>query len=154
MFWLNIHSAGQYPSNTLSNFYHHNFIFDGVQFNCMEGFLQSLKFQEEKEKIPFSTMEGREAKEFGTGKKYTHLYWQGKEYNRFSNEYFDLLVRAYESLCFQSKLFQDALRLSYPRILLHSVGKWRRGKTVLTWWEFMRILTALRKKVVQGIYEK
>lgn len=149
MIFLNIHSKGKYPSNVLSNFYSHRFTFEGCTFECMEGFLQSLKFQSENEKARFSEMDGKAAKLAGADKKYMSLHWQGKTYNRNSKEYADLLLKAYEAMCFQNMMFQDALKASYPRILMHTIGKWRREQTVLTWWEFTRILSKLRSSIIR-----
>lgn len=146
--FLNIHSKGEYPSNVLSNFCSHHFTFEGCTFECMEGFLQSLKFQSENEKARFSEMDGKSAKLAGADKKYMSLYWQGKTYDRTSKEYADLLFKAYEAMCLQNTMFQDALKASYPRILMHTIGKWRRGHTVLTWWEFTRILSKLRSSII------
>ena len=42
---MNIGSGQDYPANALSNFAPHPFVFDGVEVNSMEGFLQSLKFK-------------------------------------------------------------------------------------------------------------
>ncbi len=53
MIFLNVHSRGKYPSNVLSNFYTHDFVFEGVSCRCMEGFLQGLKFPYEEEKMNF-----------------------------------------------------------------------------------------------------
>lgn len=99
-------------------------------------------------------MDGRSSKLAGANKKYESLYWRGEKYDRYSKEYFDLLIRAYESLCSQSASFRCALRASYPRILMHTIGKWKRENTVLTWWEFTRILTKMRFKVVRGMFQK
>lgn len=120
----------------------------------MEGFLQSLKFQGENEKARFSKMDGKSAKLAGADKKYTSLYWHGRTYDRFSKEYSDLLFKAYEAMCLQNTMFQDASKASYPRILTHTIGKWRRGHTVLTWWEFTYILSKLRSKLARGFYQK
>lgn len=148
MLFLNVHSKGRYPSNVLSNFYSHHFTFEGYSFECMEGFLQSLKFQSKNEKARFSEMDGKSAKLAGADKKYISLYWHGRTYNRYSKEYADLLFKAYEAMCLQNTMFQDALKASYPRILMHTIGKWRRGHTVLTWWEFIHILSKLRSSVI------
>lgn len=68
MIFLNVHSRGKYPPNVLSNFYTHDFVFEGVSFRCIEGFLQRLKFPYEEGKIAFSKMEGLEAKLDGADK--------------------------------------------------------------------------------------
>ena len=41
---MDIGSGKEYPSNALSNFAPHPFVFDGVEISSFEGFLQSLKF--------------------------------------------------------------------------------------------------------------
>ena len=43
---MDIGSKSGYPSSSLSNFAGHRFIFEDVECNSMEGFLQSLKFKE------------------------------------------------------------------------------------------------------------
>ena len=40
---IDIHSKGKGPSNVLSNFYPHEFDFEGVYCGSIEGFQQSLK---------------------------------------------------------------------------------------------------------------
>ena len=76
-------------------------------------------------------------------------YFKAKEIAIDSKEYADLLLKAYEAMCLQNTMFQDALKASYPRILMHTIGKWRRGQTVLTWWEFIRILSKLRSSIIR-----
>ncbi len=43
---MDIGSGTGYPSASLSNFAPHAFVIDGVECASMEGFLQSLKFQD------------------------------------------------------------------------------------------------------------
>lgn len=93
-------------------------------------------------------MDGKSAKLAGADKKYISLYWQGRTYDRTSKEYADLLFRVYRAMCLQNTMFQDALKASYPRILMHTIGKWRKGHTVLTWWEFTHILSKLRSSII------
>lgn len=42
---MDISSGAGYPASSLSNFAPHEFIIDDVKCASMEGFLQSLKFQ-------------------------------------------------------------------------------------------------------------
>ena len=42
---MDIGSGSGYPSANLSNFSPHPFVIDGVECNSMEGFLQSLKYE-------------------------------------------------------------------------------------------------------------
>lgn len=67
----------------------------------------------------------------------THnLYWQGERINRFSDEYQNLLDRAYEALS-QNSDFEKALKDSLPCALAHSIGKTDVRKTVFTEYEFI-----------------
>ena len=42
---MDIGSGNGYPESALSNFVPHPFTIDGIECNSMEGFLQSLKFE-------------------------------------------------------------------------------------------------------------
>jgi hypothetical protein len=115
----------------------------------MEGFLQSLKFKD----IPIQNhvcgLVGRTAKAKGRNKKWFKtqiLYWQGVEYKRDSQEYQDLLDRAYDAL-FENKNFQRALRASGNSTLTHSMGKRKVSETVLTEQEFCSRLMRLRDRL-------
>lgn len=43
---MDIGSGKGYPSSSLSNFAPHEFVIDGITCQSMEGFLQSLKYQD------------------------------------------------------------------------------------------------------------
>ena len=45
---MDISSGSSYPASSLSNFAPHPFIIDDIECSSMEGFLQSLKFKDEK----------------------------------------------------------------------------------------------------------
>lgn len=153
--FLNIYSKGKYPSNELSNFAPHKFDFDGFQnIPCMEAFLQSLKFEEPEEQEQILYLSAKEAKAAGACKEWhTWLFWKGQKINRFSEEYTELITRAYKSLLLNDE-FREALLASKNRILVHMIGKTFRKNTVLTWWEFTSILTRLRKEVLQSNLEE
>ena len=142
---MDIGSGNGYPSSALSNFAPHPFVLDGVEIASMEGFLQSLKFKNEEMQRYVCTLVGKAAKYKGKDKKWWKtqtLYWQGKEYQRESEEYQILLNRAYNAL-FQNEGFKKAL-LSTTGILTHSIGKNDETKTVLTQAEFCGRLMKLR----------
>ena len=143
---MDISSTNKYPSNALSNFAPHPFIIDGVQCNSMEGFLQSLKFENIDMQKYICTLVGRAAKAKGANKNWQRkqvLYWNGKEYKRDSEEYQLLLNRAYNAL-YQNTGFQKALEASKPAILSHSIGRNKISETVLTQTEFISRLMKLR----------
>ena len=148
MQWFtNIHSKGAYPADQLSNFAAHAFIFEGVPVAGMEGFLQSLKFREEDRQRQICLLVGKEAKLAGSQQAWHgYLYWKGVAYRRKGKEYWHLLTRAYDEMARQCPDFRKALLSSAP-ILLHSIGRWCRSKTCLSWWELCLLLTRLRRKL-------
>ena len=98
---MDIGSGNGYPVGTLSNFAPHPFEIDGVQCNSMEGFLQSLKFESVEMQKYVCTLVGKAAKFKGKKKKWfqkQELYWLGDTYKRDSDEYQNLLNRAYNQL--------------------------------------------------------
>lgn len=145
---MDIGSGNGYPSASLSNFAPHPFEIDGVQCNSMEGFLQSLKFASIDMQKHVCTLVGKAAKFKGKKRKWYNdqvLYWNGKMYGRKSDEYQNLLNRAYNAL-YQNSGFKKALEATNGAVLTHSIGKNDKTKTVLTSQEFCSRLTHLRDK--------
>ena len=147
---IDVKSSGAYPANVLSNFYPNAFVLDGVKCASMEGFLQSLKSRSVAEQIHICTLSGIEAKNYFKGKfanfrwKLTgKLFWQGKKIKRRSCEYDTLLKRAYGELA-KNEEFAKALDASLGKTLIHSVGKHKKGSTVLTEEEFIDLLCDIR----------
>lgn len=148
---INIHSKGKYPANALSNFYPHAFRLDGVPISCMEAFLQSLKFEDPYQQVAVCQMEAKEAKALGSQQHWQHdgmLYWQGVPFSRYKKGYRKLLERAYDALC-KNPRFAEALRSTGCRPLLHTIGKWSRRSTCLTWWELCGLLGRKRRKLAK-----
>lgn len=144
---MNITSKGKYPSNKLSNFAGHRFVFDGVEIYSMEGFLQALKFKNFEIQKHVCTLIGAAAKRKGANKnwkKHQILYWNNKQYPRKSKEYQKLLDDVYMSMFNQSDSFKRALIASKGTVLTHSIGKNKESETVLTKSEFCRRLTYLQ----------
>ena len=146
---MDIGSGTGYPESALSNFSPHPFTVDGIKCNSMEGFLQSLKFKDVGMQNFVCTLVGKAAKFKGKRKKWWRtqtLYWQGREYKRDSNEYQQLLDRAFEALSLNEK-FRKALLATNDSPFSHSLGKRDITKTVLTEREFCSRLTKLRIKI-------
>lgn len=143
---MDIGSGNGYPAGTLSNFSPHPFEIDGVQCNSMEGFLQSLKFESIDMQKYVCTLVGIAAKRKGHKKKWfqkQELYWLGNIYKRDSDEYQNLLNRAYNEL-YKNDRFRKALEATKGATLTHSIGKNKKNETVLTTSEFCSRLTYLR----------
>ena len=146
---MDIGSGNGYPSAALSNFAPHPFTIDGIQCNSMEGFLQSLKFKDEEMQKAVCLLVGKAAKFRGKNKNWQKtqiLYWKGQEIKRDSQEYQDLLDRAYEALS-QNTGFQKALLATKDAILTHSIGKTNPNETVLTRAEFCSRLMKIRERL-------
>lgn len=146
---MDIGSGTGYPSSALSNFAPHSFVFDGVKCASMEGFLQSLKFQDPEMQKHVCTLVGRKAKFKGKRKKWFKtqtLYWQGEEIPRDSDRYQELLDQAFEALS-QNEGFRRALLATQNATLTHSIGKNKKSETILTKNEFASRLTKLRKRL-------
>ena len=145
---MDIGSGNGYPAGTLSNFAPHPFEIDGVQCNSMEGFLQSLKFESVEMQKYVCTLVGKAAKFKGKKKKWfqkQELYWLGDTYKRDSDEYQNLLNRAYNQL-YKNEGFRKALEATKGSTLTHFIGKNKINETVLTTSEFCGRLTYLRDK--------
>ncbi len=148
---MDIGSDSSYPSNSLSNFAPHPFIIDGVECASMEGFLQSLKFSSAEMQVEVCKLVGKQAKFKGKKKKWWRtqtLYWRGVPIKRDSDEYQQLLDRAYDALSMNTG-FQRALLATHNATLTHTIGKNKINETVLTTQEFVSRLTKIRKRLQQ-----
>jgi Bacteriophage protein GP30.3 len=149
---MNIQSGCGYPASKLSNFAPNKFIFDGVECASMEGLLQSFKFDNHSFQKYVCTLVGIQAKSKGRNKKWwvkQKLYWKGVAYERKSQEYQELLDRAYMSLA-QNDGFRKALLATGNANLTHSIGKNKQNETILTKNEFCSRLMKMREMIKNG----
>ena len=145
---MEIGSKQGYPGGALSNFAPHPFELDGVKCNSMEGFLQGLKFESVDMQEYVCSLVGLAAKKKGGNKNWQQkqtLYWRGRPFKRESDEYQNLLNRAYNAL-YENSGFRKALEATNGAKLTHSIGKNKIQDTVLTVSEFCSRLTYLRDK--------
>jgi dihydrofolate reductase/predicted NAD-dependent protein-ADP-ribosyltransferase YbiA (DUF1768 family) len=148
-FIMDIGSGSGYPSANLSNFSPHGFVVDGVECASMEGFLQSLKFQDPEMQKHVCTLVGKKAKFKGKKKKWWKtqtLYWQGEAIPRDSERYQELLDKAFNALA-ENSSFRRALLATQNATLTHNMGKKKISETVLTKNEFTSRLTAIRSRL-------
>ncbi|WP_289281519.1 MULTISPECIES: hypothetical protein [unclassified Methylophaga] len=146
---MDIGSDNKYPANKLSNFTRREFVFDGVNISSMEGFLQSLKFENQNAQEITCGLIGKEAKRKGRSrnkrwKSMQRLWWKGVEYKRSSKQYQDLLDRVYLAMFEQNEDFRKCLEAAGTARFTHSIGNSNRKETVLTESEFCNRLTMLR----------
>jgi len=146
---LDIKSGSGYPASSLSNFAPHPFEMDGIKCNSMEGFLQSLKFKDVNIQEYVCTLVGLQAKYKGKPKKWWStqtLWWKGNEIDRHSDEYQQLLDKAYLELV-KNEGFKKALLATGQANLSHSIGKNDASHTILTVKEFCGRLMKLREQL-------
>ena len=146
---MDIGSGNGYPESALSNFAPHPFTIDGIECNSMEGFLQSLKFENPDMQKEVCKLVGKAAKFKGKKKKWWRtqtLFWQGKAIKRDSDEYQELLTKAYDCLS-TNEGFRKALVATKGCILTHSIGKNKTTETILTEREFIKQLNRLRSSL-------
>lgn len=131
----------------LSNLARHPFTFDGVPCGSMEGFLQSLKVDDVINQRHIALLDGYEAKSAGSSYKEwkvsNNLFWNGKYYHRESQDYFNLIKFAYETMARKNEEFTRAL-LAAPMPFDHKIGHNSKSKTVLTKDEFLFIINDMR----------
>jgi len=154
---MDIGSQSNYPANSLSNFHPHPFKFnyDGIEVYVvsMEGLLQSFKFKHVEIQKSVCKLAGKAAKFRGKPKKWHRtqtLWWAGKEIDRHSQDYQDLLDAAYSQMCDQNDGFRRALLASGDGTLTHSIGKRDAHQTILTISEFCGRLIKLRKHLTKS----
>lgn len=146
---MDIGSGSGYPSSNLSNFSPHGFVVDGIECASMEGFLQSLKFQDPEMQKHVCTLVGKAAKFKGKKKKWWKtqtLYWRGEAIPRDSERYQELLDKAFNALA-ENSSFKRALLATQNATLTHNMGKKKTSETVLTKNEFTSRLTAIRTRL-------
>jgi len=140
----------KYPE--LSNFNPYTFWFDGVLCNCMEGLLQSFKYENPDKQREVCQLVGLKAKYKGkkrnkAWKSKQILWWKGVPFTRESVRYQELLDEAFDALATNID-FQKALLNTGDADLRHDhYGSWDMTKTVLTRDEFCYRLTNLRERL-------
>lgn len=152
---MEIYSKNKYPANKLSNFADHRFEIDGVQCNSMEGFLQSLKFKGLEMQAEVCKLVGFDAKKKGSDKNWQRtqtLYWRGNEINRISEEYQQLISKAYECMYNQSDSFKRALMDSGKSVYTHKMGSNKPMETILTTDEFISRLNDCRDRLTKKLF--
>lgn len=147
---IDIGSGEDYPADILSNFTESHFTLDGKKINSMEGFLQSLKTPDIEEQEQVCRLTGYQAKKMSHKFKkrpdfsLKRIYWNGKEFDRDSIQFQNLLKKAYEAKYDADIEFRQALNASKHAKLVHTIGKNSTKETILTQNEFVDILQYLR----------
>lgn len=145
--WINVgyNQKGSY-TKLLSNLFPYEFNFKGHKLNSIESFYQGIKFKNKKvQKYIFKyygiqAVQIKEASNYDW-KKTGIIYWQGKEINRFSKEYDNLIDELYIS-AIQNPLYRNVL-LKVDKPIIHIIGEESKENTTFTRYEFEYMLNAL-----------
>ncbi len=153
---LDILSRAAWPSCQLSNFAVHSFVFDGVECRSMEGFLQSLKFQDPEDQRTICALSGADAKKAGQSARpdwrlSQTLWWKGKPLNRAEADYQAHVAAAYDAMFAQNPSLQFTLLVTDRLKLTHSIGVRDPQQTVLTEQEFWQQLVRLRHRMTRNL---
>ena len=143
---VDIWSKGEYPADVLSNLCSNGFRFDGMVCGSMEGYLQSLKQKDKDKQRQICSMKGKNAKKMTSAGWQTDqiVWWRGVAIDRQSDDYLQLVRRAYKAMFEQNERFRTALMSTRGLTLYHSRGESNSFKTILTENELCQILTDLR----------
>ena len=112
----------------------------------MEGFLQSLKQDTKNKQLQICSMKGKNAKKMTSTRWQTDqiVWWKGVAIDRQSEDYMQLIRRAYQAMFAQNERFRIALMSTRGMTLYHTRGESNPYKTILTEKELCTILTELR----------
>jgi hypothetical protein len=109
--------------SVISNLGHTPFVMDNTQFESVEAFWQSLKF-EENEREEIAKLYGKKAKKIGKRIEYRkHIKYQDEKIRVGSSEHWELMKIACSHKFTQSKLAQKALLKTGIRPLYHKPRK-------------------------------
>ena len=151
---LNIKFRGYNLEKRLSNLYPYKFEMDGIEFESMEGFIQSIRTPDINIKTNIWNKSGFVAWKLGQNIEWETeqtVYWITTPINRNSDDFNNLMTKAYDSL-FTNEDFKQALKESLPYKLDHTIGKSNKTTTLLTKKEFLYQLNRLRNKFSERFF--
>ncbi|MBR6689206.1 MAG: hypothetical protein IKL68_04245 [Clostridia bacterium] len=151
-------------SAPLSNLYPHKFVLYGfyptsniseeqITIPSMESFLQGLKIKDATLQNIFMTRYSamdacKMSATLNDWKETQTLWFNGEPYNRYSDEYTDLITKAYDALFETNVIFREIVLPKFKgKILIHTIGKDSESDTVLTEAEFRHQLNRLMKRL-------
>lgn len=150
---VDINSRASGAAGRLSNYTERHFIFDQVECHSIEGVLQSLKCPDAAVQKEICLLVGGWAGKAGKAYDWRQdqtLYWQGKPYQRQSEDYAKLLDRLYDAVFQQDAGFRADLESLRGQRIDHRMGLTNPAETVLTRMEFVRELQRLIGKTASS----
>lgn len=146
--WINVgyKHKGSY-AKVLSNLFPYEFEFRGKKLSSIESFFQGIKFKDVNMQNYVFTYSGLDSNRIKVCSGYDwkttgKLYWQGKEIDRYSKEYDDLVDEIYIS-AIQNPLYRNVLK-TCDKDIIHSIGEKEKNETVFTRYEFEKEINCLK----------
>ena len=146
--WINVgyKLKGSYPK-LLSNLFPYEFKFKGKKLSSIESFFQGIKFKDKNIQNKIFKFKGIDAVNIRMASNYNwretkKIYWQGKEIDRESQEYSDLIDELYIS-AIQNPLYRNVLT-KCTKDIIHTIGDEKTCETVFTRYEFEFQLNCLK----------
>jgi len=140
-------------SSVLSNLFPRIILIDGITYHSLEAFFRGLCWNGSQSVLEneIAILSGLNAWRIRyvlpDWRQKQILYHNGKEIPRESEEYQRLLEYAYDCMFEQSIIFQNALRKTKGKILMHTLGNHNPKETLLTEEEYMRMLLRERDRL-------
>ena len=145
--WINALYKINGLSSNLSNLYPYEFTFRGKKLSSIESFFQGIKFKDRDIQNYVFAYSGKDAVNIRNVNDYDWtvsktLYFDGKELDRMSSCYDDIIDELYIS-AIQNPLYRMAL-LKCDRDIIHSIGKESKEETTFTRYEFEKEINCLK----------
>lgn len=121
---INITSSAPAPFHLISNFAETSFVLDGRTYASVEGFWQSLKFDDPQERASIARLAGPEAKRAGTQATYGDLVrYDGMAIRTGTWDHWQLMRRACSAKFEQNADARESLLATGERPLVHRVRR-------------------------------
>ncbi|MEZ4885722.1 MAG: NADAR family protein [Chitinophagales bacterium] len=119
-----LYSNEDFSVKLISNLAHTPFRLNDKKYESVEGFWQSLKFQQENDKNEIAKLHGKEAKKTGSRQNYhKNIYFERKRIKTGSSEHWNLMEKACRAKFSQHIEAQQALVNTGNRPLYHRPSK-------------------------------
>lgn len=152
--WINVGYKLKGPyAKIFSNLFPYEFDFKGKHLHCIENFFQGIKFKDKELQDFVFLYSGLDSNHIKAATDYDWkqtriVYWQGKEIDRYSQEYDDMVDELYIS-AIQNPLYRNALKIC-DRDIIHVIGETEKSQTTFTRYEFEKELNCLKDFLKEG----
>src|SRR5699024_10768184 len=141
-------TSDDWRGRALSNFSLSPFVFEGVLFASIEGFIHGIKFPEsDPRRIQAFQLDGWDAKRVGAQAQRRGAYWDGRCLTYGSQSHQRLIEAAIRARIAQSTGLQAALLATEDAVIIHDTGQPESATTSLPGAVFCRVMTDIREEL-------